>query len=516
MARRIDHASWDRLFVRTAASGRSLQARLREMVVSAITEGWLGADMPLPSSRELAKNLGVARNTVLLAYQQLVDEEVLEARERSGYFVRPVERDPSATRPKSSESSGVALDWTARFAIRPSAQRNIAKPQDWINAPYPFLYGQSDPTLFPINDWRECARQALSVLEIRGWAADLVDGDDPELVEQIRTRVLPRRGIWATQDEIMITLGAQQALYLLAELLVRPGMTVGMEEPGYPDARNIFALKSARLEPLPVDGRGIDPDDISEDCRLLFLTPSRQCPTGARLPTDRRTRLLALAEARDMMIIEDDFESNFGLSSDAAPAMRGMDEGGRVLYVGSLSKTLAPGLRVGYIIGPPAVIREARALRRLMLRHAPTNNQRALALFLALGHFDRLLRRLIDVLEERADAMQAALVRSMPAFDISCGVGGSSVWVKGPEGLDSRALAIAARDAGVLIEPGDVFFQRNDPPRNVFRLGFSSIPVTRIDQGIDILGSIAAKLDRAPTGAILSPLLDLRECGPDA
>ncbi|MDH3665282.1 MAG: GntR family transcriptional regulator, partial [Alphaproteobacteria bacterium] len=177
MARRIDQASWDQLFVRTAASGRPLQARLREMVVSAISEGWLATDIPLPSSRQLARNLGIARNTVLLAYQQLVDEEVLEARERSGYFVKSAgSACPSASRP-SEENRGTVVDWASHLAIRPAEQHNIVKPIDWLNLPYPFIYGQADPTLFPINDWRECVRQALSVLEIRGWAADLVDGD---------------------------------------------------------------------------------------------------------------------------------------------------------------------------------------------------------------------------------------------------------------------------------------------------------------------------------------------------
>ncbi|MGI9420284.1 MAG: PLP-dependent aminotransferase family protein [Geminicoccaceae bacterium] len=478
--------------MRTVASGRPLQARLREMVISAIGEGWLGADTPLPSSRQLARNLGVARNTVLLAYQQLVDEEVLEARERSGYFVKPSsDRLPCADL-MGKAAPGPAVDWSRHLAMTPRRQRNIDKPLDWLNFPYPFLYGQSDPTLFPINDWRECARQALSVLEIRAWAADLVDGDDPELVEQIRTRVLPRRGIWAGVDEIMITLGAQQALYLLAELLVRPGMVVGMEDPGYPDACNIFSLKSADLKLLPVAKDGIDPDDVPEDCRLLFLTPSRQCPTGVRLPVERRRRLLELAEIREMLLIEDDFESNFGLTENASTAMRGMDGSNRVLYVGSLSKTLAPGLRVGYIVGPPAIMREARALRRLMLRHPPTNNQRALALFLALGHFDRLMRKSIDVQAERAAAMRAALERHLPTFDVTYGSGGSSVWVKGSEGLDSRALAITAREAGVLIEPGDVFFHGDQPPKRYCRLGFSSIPVTRIEPGIVILGEIAA------------------------
>ena len=466
------------------------------MVVSAISEGWLGADMPLPSSRQLAKNLCVARNTVLLAYQQLVDEEVLEARERSGYFVRSRENGPLHPEPLLPRQTASVVAWDKRLTIRPGDQRNITKPADWLNFPYPFIYGQVDPTLFPINDWRECARQALSVLEIRGWSADLVDGDDLELVEQIRTRILPRRGIWAGSDEIMITLGAQQALFLLVGILISPGTVVGIEEPGYPDARNILALKSAALRPLPVDSQGIDPDGVPEDCDYLFLTPSRQCPTGVRLSEARRARLLELAEARDMIIIEDDFESNFGLSADAVTAMRGLDASGRVLYVGSLSKTLAPGLRVGYIVGPPAIVREVRALRRLMLRHAPTNNQRALALFLALGHFDRLLRKSVGALGERAAIMRTALKRHLPTFDASFGVGGSSVWVKGPGGLDSRTLAEAARSAGVLIEPGDVFFHGEDPPKFYFRLGFAAIPATRIEPGIEILEKIAKQIDQ--------------------
>ena len=516
MPPRIECASWDRLFARTADTGWTLQARLREMIVAAVGEGWLTYESPLPSSRELAENLGVARNTVLLAYQQLVDAGFLESRERSGYFVR---RDAGAGRlaPTPEASSPFpAVAWDRHLAIRPSAQRNITKPRGWLAQPYPFLYGQSDPTLFPINDWRECARQALSVLEIRGWAPDLIDGDDPELVEQIRTRVLPRRGIWATADEIMITLGAQQALYILADLLVRPGARVGVEEPGYPDMRNILSLKKAQLCAAPIDAAGIVPETIPDDCPLLFVTPSRQCPTGAILPHERRQQLIELAEANDFLLIEDDYESNFGLSLSALPTLKSLDRGGRVLYVGSLSKTLAPGLRLGYIVAPPELVREARALRRLMLRHAPTNNQRSLALFLALGHFDRLLRKFTLVLGERVAAAMAALTRHLPEFAFRHGAGASCFWIRGPDWLDTRSLARRAQKAGILVEPGDVFFMSEKPPLRYFRLGLSSIPTERIEPGIQALADLVREAGErssgqasAAPGSIESPPLAL-------
>jgi GntR family transcriptional regulator / MocR family aminotransferase len=492
VAARIDHMAWRQLFARTATSGWTLQARLREMVAAAVNEGWLTPDHPLPSSRELAETLAIARNTVVLAYQQLVDEGVLEARERSGYFVRPEARSRRIEADSApGERGGAAPDWQSWLAIRPAAQRNLVKPRDWLSYPYPFLYGQFDPTLFPTNDWRECARQALSVLEIRGWAPDLVGRDDEVLIEQIRTRLLPRRGIWAAPDEVMVTLGAQQALYLLSVLLVRPGMPVGIEEPGYPDARNIFTLVGARIEPLPVDEGGAVPEAIPGSCRLLFLTPMRQCPTGAVMPLERRHQLLRLAAARDQLIIEDDYESNFGFSmQNPPPTLRSLDRSGRVLYVGSLSKTLAPGLRVGYVAAAPEVVHELRALRRLMLRHVPGNNQRAVGQFLALGHHDRLLRRFAGVVRERAAALRDALGHHLPGCAWSGSEGGSSFWVRGPDGLDSGALGERAQAKGVLIEPGSVFFHGAAPPLQWFRLGFASIAAEKIEPGIRLLADL--------------------------
>ena len=229
---------WGQLFALSPDSQGPLQARIRQMLVAAILDGRLSSGTAVPPSRELAEELGIARNTVVLAYQHLVDAGFLESSERRGYFVsREIERPQPAVAPAAASS---AIDWSRRFVARPSQQRNIVKAPDWQRYPYPFLYGQFDPALFPVAEWRECSRRALGASELKGWAQDLIDGDDPLLVEQIRSRLLPRRGVWVTPAEVMITIGAQQALFLLAELLVGSGTTVAMENPGYPDARNIF------------------------------------------------------------------------------------------------------------------------------------------------------------------------------------------------------------------------------------------------------------------------------------
>jgi len=481
---------WGRLFELSADEGRPLQSQIRQMMVAAILDRQLVQGSPVPSTRELAERLGVARNTVMLAYQQLVDEGFLTPRERSGYYVskEAVSGWASGTI-RSISDDGTHPDWLQRFAVRPSRQRNITKPQDWQRFRYPFLYGQFDPMLFPIADWRECCRQALGVLEVRDWAPDLIDGDDPLLIEQLRTHVLPRRGIWATTQEIMVTIGAQQGLFLLAELLVRDDRVVGIEDPGYPDARNIFSLKTARVRPLPIDERGVLPDGI-EGCDYAYITPSHQCPTTVTLPLERRRALLELAAARDVVLIEDDYESEVSYVDRPTPALKSLDTMQRVIYVGSLSKTLAPGLRLGYIVGPAELIREARALRRLMLRHPPANNQRAAALFLSLGHHEALVRRLTHVLKDRSLALRRALDRHLPELEKSNSIGGSSYWLKGPQSLDAVALAERARRRGVLIEPGGVFFMAEAPPRNFFRLGFSSIPAERIDAGIAELAAL--------------------------
>lgn len=484
----------DQLFNISPSSTSTLQCRIRETVVHAILSGHIPPGAAVPSCRKLARQLGVARNTVVNAYQQLVEAGYLVARERSGYYVN---NDIVAGRirceaPRRTASEPVP-DWERRLQIHPRGQRNISKVLDWQQYRYPFVYGQFDPELFPVSEWRECSRQAMSPTSVRGWARDYIDSDDPLLVEQIRTHVLPRRGVWAAQDEILVTVGAQHALYLIAALLFSESTRVAIEDPGYPDARNIFALHTRSLTPIEIDSCGLVVDERLASHEYVYVTPSHQHPTTVTMTLERRRALLAEATRSGIVIIEDDYESETNYVGEPTPALKSLDSGSRVIYVGSLSKTLAPGLRVGYLVAPRELVHEARALRRLMIRHPPTNNQRAVALFLSLGYHDALVRRLSHAYRARWLAMGEALERHLPHASETPAFGGTSYWVRGPTPLDARILQRDAAAKSILIERGDVHFFSNEPPLNYFRLGFASIATDRIESGIERLAAIVAK-----------------------
>lgn len=471
----------------------TLQAQLRRMLVSAILDGQIPPGSPLPSCRALAQSLKIARNTVVLAYQDLAEEGFLIAKERSGFFVnpevvasRPTEGGAPSLRTESVEAQDEP-DWATRFKCRPTQQRNVVKPADWQDYPYPFIYGQIDQSLFPLAAWRECSRQALSVNSVREWAKDRFAEDDPLLVEQIRTRLLPRRGVRVAPDEILVTVGAQQALYLLSALLFDHKTAFGIEDPGYTDARNIAALRTSRLVSLPVDEQGLVLGPELGGCDYVYVTPSHQFPTTVTMSLERRHALLERAVEKDFLLIEDDYESELTHHGSPQPALKSLDRHGRVIFVSSLSKTLAPGLRIGFLVAPKPLIAELRALRRLMIRHPAANNQRTIALFLADGHHDTLLRRLCSVYRERLAAAVTALARYLPEFTVNLTAGGTALWIKGPKDLDMVAIAMAAQKRGVVIEPGAVHFLRQPGPANFCRLGVSSIPTERIAPGIKLL-----------------------------
>ncbi len=474
-----------------------LQAQLRAHLVDAIMDGRLQADSPLPSCRRLAYALGVSRNTVVLAYQALAGESFLISRERVGYFVNTdMLEDRAQPKPQApiQNESGRLTDWRQRLQLHPSDQPQLSKPKNWHQYPYPFIYGQADPDSFPIAAWRQCSRQALGLAAINRWTEDSIDEDDPLLVEEVRTRVLPRRGVRAEADEILITMGAQNALYLIARLLAGPGSTVGVEDPGYVDARNIFALTGARVRPMPVDHGGMVMDKAVRRCNCVYVTPSHQSPTTVTMPMERRVELLETAARHNISVIEDDYEAEANFVSSPTPALKSMDRDRTVVYVGSFSKSLAPGLRIGYLVASASFIAEARMLRRLLLRHPPSNNQRTVALFISGGYYDALINRLQRTYRGRWEAMREALNTHLPDSTRVPSFGGTSFWVRGPENLDAHELAAAALRQGIVLEPGALFFHAAKRPKNYFRLGFSSISTEKIPSGIKEIASLIQKI----------------------
>ena len=489
----------DQLFSLNPHNSENLQQQIRELMVNAILEGQLPRASPVPSCRAMAKRLGVSRNTVVLAYDRLIEDGFLVSQERSGYYVAGElpERCSSAavttSRDRRRREQLADGSWDVRLRAFPSRQRNISKPADWRRYPFPFVYGQPDLTLFPYARWRECTHDAVSEMAIHDWAYDKIDSDDPLLIQQLQSKVLPRRGVWARPDEILVTMGAQHALYLISQLLMGPGVTVGMEDPGYVDAKNIFLSSGARIVALPVDMHGLIISDRLRECDIVYLTPSHQIPTTVTMSRARREELLKLAAEADIVLIEDDYDSEINFSSEPTAALMSLTPFDRVLYVGSLSKSLSPGLRLGYLIGPQRVVQEARALRRLMIRHAPSNIQATTALFLARGYHEMLLHRLWKVYEMRWELMHNAIERYLPGMTPHQTVGGTSFWVVGPEELHCVELTADAAKAGVLIEPGDVHFMAVDPPMRCFRLGFSAAPESCIVEGIKRLAFVVQK-----------------------
>ncbi len=473
----------------------TIQAELRQNLVAAILGGQIVPDEALPSSRHLARRLNISRNTVSIVYQALVDDGYLISSERRGFFINQdilqgaVSIDP-AQPPCDSPPLENPPDWPDLFQVQPSKQSNIRRPADWQQFPYPFIYGQVDRDLFPIVEWRDCSRQALGRKGLDAWAADSYTFDDPMLIDQIRTRLLPRRGILASEDQILVTLGAQNALYLLGALLIGPTSTVVMEEPGYQAVRNMFLLNTSNVRPITVDDNGLVVDDRLAGCDVVYVTPSHHYPSTVTMALERRRELLALASKHNFIIIEDDYEFETNYLSEPIPALKSLDTNDRVIYVGSLSKSLFPGLRLGYMAGPKVLIDELRALRRLMLCHPPNNNQRTAALFLSLGYHDTLINRIHRVYRERWQQMGCSLERHLPGCSQVPSFGGTSYWINGPHGLDSEHLASQALQYGVILEPGVATFASPNPPRNFFRLAFSSIPVRKIEPGIKIIAGL--------------------------
>lgn len=483
----------DTFFLTSDGQG-TLQARIQQMIAEGILSGRFKRGEKLPSSRRMATHLGVSRITVTLAYTELLANDYLTSRGRSGYFVSENAPVPPVYTPVPTRRDQV--DWAQAIGRRFSGGDTPGKPQDWQSYRYPFIYGQADPGLFDHGNWRLCALRALGQKDFASLTTDYYDQDDPLLVEFIARHTLPRRGISAGPSEILITMGAQNALWLAAQILLSPGRTAVIEDPCYYALRDLLIHTDCRLKPLSVDSDGLPPGAIEDDTDVIFATPSHQAPTTATMPLERRRALLRRARDLDAIIVEDDYEFEMSFLAAPYPALKSLDSDGRVIYVGSFSKSLFPGLRLGYLVGSEAFIREARALRASVLRHPPGHIQRTAAYFLSLGHYDAQIRRMASVLHDRRETMEKVIAKHGLTVAGRGVYGGSSMWMRAPAKTDTIALALQLRQKGVLIEPGTPFFARPVRPSNFYRLAYSSIPAHRIDAGIRTIAEAISKHPR--------------------
>ncbi|MEO3798036.1 PLP-dependent aminotransferase family protein [Nonomuraea sp. B10E15] len=384
--------------VHISLGGRGdLAAQVYRQLLDAILDGRLRSGERLPPTRQLARSLEISRNTVALAYDRLVADGFLVGRAGAGTFVSA---EPVRGR---AAPKGV---------VRPRAVwRELETPQSPPSAPsarYDFRAGVPDARLFPMETWRR-----LVARELRVSAAAYGDpaGYEP-LREAIARHIGLSRSVHAGPGDVLITGGAQQALDLVGRVLIEPGDTVAVEEPGYPPARLLFRSLGARVAGVPVDAEGIDVPAIPGSARIVYVTPSHQFPLGTPMSLARRAALLAWAERRRAVVIEDDYDSEFRFGERPLEPLQSLDRAGRVVYVGSFSKTLLPMLRLGFLVAPASLGPALRAARRLSDWHGEVPTQAALARFIDEGLLARHIRR-----ATREYAARHALVAEALAAD---------------------------------------------------------------------------------------------------
>lgn len=465
-----------------------LQTRLKDAITRAIWDGRFASGDRLPATRALARHLGISRITVSLAYDSLLATGYIVSIARSGYFVASDAPTQLSVAPSRRQGETPRLDWDARLGPIPPALGAQASPADWRRYRYPFIFGEPDVARFPVDDWRDCVRRGLGKRHFEQVADDASDRDDPFLVEQIARRSVSGRGVAAIPEEVLVTAGAQNALWLMVQVLFAgQGGAVAMENPGYPELRNLLRQQGLTIHPVPVDHEGMKVAQIPPGVRAVFVTPSHQAPTGATMSMARRRLLLERAEAEDFVVIEDDYDYEMSYTSPALPALKSLDQMGRVVYVGSFSKSIFPGLRLGYLTADARVVAHARAIRTLSERHPPGLTQRTVAYFLSEGHYNSHSRRMRMRMARRNEVLREALAAHGLTPALKRATGGTTLWLRGPKGLDAEALALALREKSVLIEAGGAFYAGSDAPKNRMRLGFSTIETARIADGVALI-----------------------------
>jgi GntR family transcriptional regulator/MocR family aminotransferase len=384
----------------TLTGAGDLAASIYRQLHDAILDGRLRPGERLPPTRELAGRLDVARNTVVVAYERLTAEGFLDARVGAGTYVA----HPMAVARARRRRSAPAGD------VRPrKVWESVATMRTGVPDPaYDFRVGVPDADLFPLATWRRLVAGELRAATLR--PAGYRDPAGHEgLRDAIARHVGVARAVRARADDVLVTNGAQQALDLIGRVLVGPGDTVAVEAPGYPPARQLFHSMGARVVGVPVDAEGLDVDALPPDARLVYVTPSHQFPLGVPMSLGRRTALLDWAARRGAVVVEDDYDSEFRFSDRPLEPLQSLDRAGRVVYVGTFSKTLLPTLRLGFLVAPASLRPALRAAKQLTDWHGDRTSQGALARFVDSGELARHVRKATKVYGERHQLIRAAL-----------------------------------------------------------------------------------------------------------
>lgn len=465
--------------------GGPLFQQVYERLRQAIVTGALRDGDPLPSTRDLARDLQIARTVAVSAYELLLAEGLAEARQGSKTYVSRCE---AVLRPTSGHRA-VNLRLTSFAAEAPDALARVKPPSGHSSLPYDFAHGRSDLETFPLELWRRillrCARKAsVSQLDY-GTAAGTA-----RLREALCTHLRRTRAVRCEPTQVLISNGSQQALGLIARALVEPGAHVIIEEPVYHGTREILRAAGAHLCPVPVDCDGLDPARLPVSARVAFVTPSHQFPSGAVLPLSRRLALLEWANAQDAAIVEDDYNGEFRYEGEPLESLHGLDGGERVIHVGTFSRTMFPALRIGYLVAPAALMPAITYAKWLSDIHTGTLEQLALAEFIESGAYATHLRRVRRRNAQRRSALLEAIKRHLNGrVQLSGESAGGHVVLWPVRGAVESAFVSAASARGVGIYGLSAYYLKA-PPRPGFLLGYDHMTEDQISEGIRRLRGI--------------------------
>lgn len=469
------------------ASDQPLYRQLYDGLRQSILEGKLRPGLQLPSTRQLANELEIARNTVIAAYEQLTLEGYLETTVGAGTHVaRTLPEDLlEVGKPKSRMTTPPPAKMLSRRGeALASVRRKVVGYQG--DQARPFQHGLAAIDDFPSLIWsRLLARHARDARHsVMGYE---IGAGLPALREAIADYAGAARGTICTADQIIVTTGAQAALDLAARMLLDPGDCVWHEEPGYLGARGAFMGAGVTITPVPVDAEGMKPDGVMANAappRLIYVTPSHQFPLGSTLSLKRRLALLDYAARSGAFILEDDYDAEYRFQGRPIASMQGLDRSGSVIYMGTFAKTLFPALRIGYLIVPPHLADAFTAALRNTGMAPAAVMQAALADFIAEGHFAAHVRRMRNLYAERRAVLVNAIESDLsPWLRVAPGEGGLQLAALLHQKADDQAAAQAAEQADVSVSPLSNYFLGKPDCRGL-HMGYAGIAPQAMQRAI--------------------------------